>query len=347
MERFISQDRLRQIFFIVLILLLGYVLFWQLYFFIPALLGAVTLYVLMRRYLFYLTEKKNWRKGWSAFLLMFLSGAIILLPVWLLIDMVSNKVYFAIENSQEIIDSLIKVADDIEKRIGQDIVSDANINKLGVYITQRIPLILGATFNTVTTLFFMYFILYFMLMNAREMEETIYEYIPLKNENVILLRKDVNNMVVSNAIGIPVIALLQGVVGLIGYLALGVDDPWFWFVVTCITAMIPIVGAALAYVPLSIVFFANNQTWQGVAMLFYGFIIIGTVDNIFRFALQRKIGNIHPLITVFGVIIGIQLFGFIGLIFGPLLISLFLVLLKIYSNEFVVKQRLKEGPVEN
>ena len=55
--------------------------------------------------------------------------------------------------------------------------------------------------------------------------------------------------------------------------------------------------------------------------------------------LNKKIGNIHPLITVFGVIVGIQLFGFIGLIFGPLLISMFILLLKIYSTEFLVKKR--------
>jgi predicted PurR-regulated permease PerM len=53
----------------------------------------------------------------------------------------------------------------------------------------------------------------------------------------------------------------------------------------------------------------------------------------------KRIGNVHPLVTVFGVIVGLNLFGFIGLIFGPLLISIFTLLLKIYSNEFVTKQR--------
>ena len=59
-------------------------------------------------------------------------------------------------------------------------------------------------------------------------------------------------------------------------------------------------------------------------MLIYGFGVIGTVDNIFRFILQKKLGDVHPLITVFGVIIGLNIFGFIGLIFGPILISMFI-----------------------
>jgi predicted PurR-regulated permease PerM len=111
--------------------------------------------------------------------------------------------------------------------------------------------------------------------------------------------------------------------------------------------MLPVVGAALAYVPLAIIFFANNQTWQGTAMLIFGFGIIGTVDNVLRFTLLKKIGNVHPLTTVFGVLIGLKLFGFIGLIFGPLLISLFILLLKIYSAEFIIKQRDVSKIMEN
>ncbi|HUZ58794.1 MAG TPA: hypothetical protein VMU83_08430 [Hanamia sp.] len=53
-----------------------------------------------------------------------------------------------------------------------------------------------------------------------------------------------------------------------------------------------------------------------------------------RITILRKIGDVHPLITIFGVIVGISIFGFIGLIFGPLLISYFIVLVKIYRNEF-------------
>jgi predicted PurR-regulated permease PerM len=102
--------------------------------------------------------------------------------------------------------------------------------------------------------------------------------------------------------------------------------------------MIPFIGAALAYVPLAIIFFANDEIARGIIMLIFGFGVIGTVDNIFRFTLARKIGNVHPLITVFGVIIGLKLFGFVGLIFGPVLISIFILLLRIYSSEFMIRK---------
>ncbi len=91
--------------------------------------------------------------------------------------------------------------------------------------------------------------------------------------------------------------------------------------------------------PLAIIFFASDQSGQGIAMLIFGFGIIGIVDNVLRFTLLKRLGDVHPHTTVFGVIIGLKLFGFIGLIFGPLLNSLFILLLKIYSSEFITKQR--------
>ena len=343
----IDQNRIRQFFFILIILMLGILLFLQLQSFLPALLGAITLYVLLRRWMFYLTEKKKWRKGWTAVLLMLFSFIVILLPVGLLVNMLSSKVSYAIQHSEELVQALKKVVANIETRFDVTLTSEENINKLGNTITQSLPKILGATFNTLTTIFFMYFILYFMLVNRGKLEKTLYEYIPLRDENVTKISKEVNMMVVSNALGIPLVAFAQGVVGLIGYLIIGVKEPFFWFGVTCIAGMLPVIGAALAYIPLIIIFFANGQNWQGIAMAIFGFGVIGTVDNVLRFSLLRKLGNVHPLTTVFGVIIGLNLFGFIGLIFGPLLISLFMVLLKVYSSEFITKQRDINKLMEN
>ena len=346
-KQVISQNRIRQIFFLLIIVSLGLLLFMELIGFLPALLGAITLYMVMRRPMHYLLRKKKWRTGWTAVLLMFLSMIVILLPVGVLVNMLSSKVSYAISHSNELIDALKKIVDTLEQRFSIEIVSDENINKLGSFLSRSLPKVLSATFNTLGTIFFMYFMLYFMLVNGKEMENSLYEHVPLKDENVIRLGDEMQKMVMSNAIGIPVIALLQGIVALTGYFIAGVAEPWFWFVVTCITAMIPIVGAALAYIPLAIIFFANGQSWQGIFMLIYGFGVIGTIDNIFRFALAKKFANIHPLVTVFGVIIGLNIFGFLGLIFGPLLISLFMLLLKIYSSEFITKQRHLHHNMEN
>jgi predicted PurR-regulated permease PerM len=335
----INTNLLRQIFFIAAIVFLGIVLFRQLWFFASAFLGAVTFYVIMRKRMFYLTENRGWKKATAAWILMLLSFFVILVPIGILGNILYSKVADIVTHSGEYLNSLKRFADQIKDKTGYVLVKPQNIDQLGSYLAQLLPKVLGVTMNTLALIAAMYFILFFMLVNGRRMEESLYEYIPLKDANVELIGKEVRVMVVSNTIGIPLIALLQGVVGLIGYLIIGVKDPWLWFVATSIAAMMPVVGAAIIYVPLTISLFVSGETGKGIAMAVWGFGVIGLVDNLFRFLLNKKLGDIHPLITIFGVIVGIQLFGFIGLIFGPLLISMFLLLLKIYSSEFITKRR--------
>lgn len=330
----ISNNAIRQILILLTIILIGIVLFIHLKTFIPAFLGAYTLYVLMRKYMFILQGKYKWNRNLVAAVLMLLSFLIIMVPILIFANMMTSRITFAINHSSELLTSIQSFIAKYEQRYNIHILTSQNIQRISAMGAETLPKIVGATFSTLTTIAVMYFILYFMLVDGRRMESHFYEWVPLKDENILMLRRELNLLVNSNAIGIPLIALIQGVVALIGYLFLGVDEPIFWFVITCIAAMLPVVGAAIAYVPLSLVFFANGQSGKGIIMLIYGFGVIGTVDNVFRFWLQKKLGDVHPLITVFGVIIGVSMFGFIGLIFGPILISLFLLMIKIYASEF-------------
>ncbi len=99
--------------------------------------------------------------------------------------------------------------------------------------------------------------------------------------------------------------------------------------------MLPVVGAALIYVPLALFLLASGDTGQAVGLLIYCFVIVGLSDNLIRLVLQKKMADVHPLITIFGVIVGLNLFGFIGIIFGPILFSVFFWLVKLYKYEFI------------
>ena len=336
----IDTNLLRQVAFIAIIIFLGIVLFRELWFFLSAFLGAVTFYIIMRERMFYLTEKKKWSNAKAAWILMLLSFFVILMPIGILGNIMYAKISYVVSHSSELINSLKTVAAQIKQKIGYQLVDPNAIEKLGPKLAELLPKVLGITINTLTLISTMYFILYFMLVNGRRMEEALYEYNPLKDGNVELIGREVRTMVISNVIGIPLIALIQGFVGLIGYLIIGIPEPLLWFVATSIAAMMPVVGAALIYVPLTIMMFVQGHTGKGIAMAVWGFGFIGLVDNLFRFILNKRLGDIHPLITIFGVIVGIQLFGFIGLIFGPLLISMFILLLRIYGSEFIVKKRV-------
>jgi len=332
----IPNNVIRQLLLLLFIILLGVVLFGQLQSFIPALLGSYTLFVLLKKWMYILTGRYKWKKTLAACLLMFLSFVVILLPIVMLINLMSSKINFAIQHSSAVLSTVEQFIHTYETKYNIQILSDNNMQQLTTWTAQTLPRILGATFNSLITIVFTYFILYFMLISGRKMESWLIDWIPMKNENVLMLRHETNALVYSNAIGIPLIALFQGALGLIAYLFLGVNEPIFWFIVTCIASMMPVVGATLAYVPVAILFFANGMNIKGTIMLIYGFGVISTIDSVFRFWLQKQIGDVHPLITAFGVIIGLNLFGFIGLIFGPILISLFILMLKIYVKEFGV-----------
>lgn len=341
----INQTSIRQLSFYVLLVAMGIFLFNQFSSFIPALLGAITLYIIMRGSMHQLITKKKMGRATAATLLMLASFLIFMVPVVITINMLSGKIGYVIAHSNETVSTITTYIDSLEKKYSIELMTDENIRKFSTFLAEKLPNVLGATFNSLTTIFMMYFMLYFLLTSTRELEFWLYRNIPLKDENLSLIGSELKKLVISNALGIPLTAILQGFLAFLAYWILGADDLGFWFVFTCISAMIPFVGAALAYVTVAILFLAANKNTSAIIMLVYGFGVVGSVDNIFRFYLQKRMGNVHPLVTVFGVIAGINLFGFIGLIFGPILIAMFILLIRIYINEFSEQKTIE--PSEN
>jgi predicted PurR-regulated permease PerM len=336
METF-EPEKVRQFFFILILLILGYILFVYLQSFIPSFLGAFTLYVLMRKYM-----KKMVLKQWSpvsaALVLMLLSFLIILLPVFILINTLSSKVGFVIHHSSELTNSVLEFLKGFEIRFQYHFLNEDSVRNLSGLVLEKLPLILGATFNSLVALVIMYFMLFFMLTSCSQMEDWIEDVLPLRKDNLIRVQSRITQMVISNAVGIPLIAFLQGIAGLIIFVILGIHEPLLWFALTAFTSMLPLVGSTLTYIPLAIITIANGNTTKGIIILVYGLIIVVAMDNFFRVWLQKKIGNVHPLITLFGVFVGVPLFGFIGIIFGPLMISLFILLMRIYRVEFIAPE---------
>jgi predicted PurR-regulated permease PerM len=329
-----EPERVRQFFFIVVLTVMGIVLYFQLKSFLPSFLGAITFYVLMRKYMKRMLER-GWKPPSAALLLMLVSFLMILLPVFIFVNAVSSKVGYVINHATELTGTVIEFLKNTESRFGYHFLNEETIRSLSGMALQELPLILGATVNSLVLLVVMYFLLFFMLTNCNKLEEWMNGVLPLREDNLIRVKRQMNQMVISNAVGIPVIAVLQGLAGLILYLILGITEPLLWFALTAFTSILPLVGSALTYVPLAIIQFASGETTKGIIILIYGLGVIVTMDNVFRLWLQRRIGNVHPLITLFGVFVGVPLFGFIGLIFGPLLISIFILLMRIYRVEFI------------
>lgn len=338
----INQHLIRQVFTIILILALGILIFIELVPYMTGLLGAITLYILFRDKMRSMVQK-GWKPPLAALFLMFISLVAILIPLALVSLMLLSKVKRGLERANSALSIFKEQMIGIEQTLGVEIFSSIDSEKTSEWMNDGLQGILGDSFNILIAISIMYFLLYFMLVNRKQFIESLYSYLPLHPENISIIGHDIKSIVKSNAIGIPIIAILQGFVALLGFYMFGVPNPWFWFVVTTIGSMIPFIGTALGVVPVVILLYSTGQNWEATAMLIYGIAIVGSTDNVFRVVVQKRLADIHPLITLIGVIIGIPLFGFFGLIFGPLLISLFLLLLKIYKKEYVLKHEERIG----
>lgn len=330
----LDTNNLKQYLLLALILILALTLGWQLYPFFPGLLGAVTLYILLRQYYFRLTVIYNWKKWVTA--LVFILGAMLvfMLPLVALMQVLMPRITGFLGDPAQASNMLTAFLTRLHSFAPQLNITEVQISNFAQRLTGVLPTVLGATANMLTNMVLSFFLLYFMLVDGRKMERTIQKYTPLRNDNIDNIWDATRNMVVSNAIGIPLLAACQAVVAIFGYYIFGVESYILWGVLTGIFSVVPIVGTALVWVPLCLYLLAVGKTGSGLGLIAYSVLITGTVDNLLRFTILRKLGDVHPVITALGIIVGIPLFGFMGFIFGPLLLSYLLLLIKIYRVEF-------------
>lgn len=330
----ISKMLIQQIMLLLLIFGLGWVLFLSLNIYFPALLGAYTLFVLLRPAMHFLTVRRKWNKVIAAILLIVLTVAVLWVPLQLLVQLVQARIISALQHSAELRLQIETVVHRLEQKYSILIFTPETLKNVANWGATQLRSFVSATLEGLTTTILAGFILFFMLVNGSQIRAFFYKWLPFRKHNIADFRGQLNSLVFSNAVGIPCMGILQGIAGLPAYWLIGVDDVWLWFTVTCIAGMLPIIGVALAYIPMTLILFANGMPIEGTVLFLYGFIVIGSVDNIGRMWLQKKLGDTHPLITLFGVIAGLKLFGFIGFVFGPILISLFFLLIRIYSREY-------------
>jgi predicted PurR-regulated permease PerM len=329
----LSSSLVRQIFVLLLIAFLGILIFKEIIPYLSGVLGAVTLYVLLRKWMKKLVDH-GWKKAYAAALLMVGSFIGILIPISLIVIMLTSKIGKAVANSEKVVIAFKEQINKIEESIGYKISSNIDSDSITSWVSTNLQSFAGGTFNAFIAIGIMYFMLYYMLISREKMQGILESYIPLASDNIHLIGKESDLSVRSNALGIPLVAIIQGIIALIGFLIFGVPDPFFWFVITAVGSMIPFIGTAIGILPVTILLFSQGMEWQALAILIYGVVVVGSTDNLVRLYILEKLSSVHPLITLFGVVVGVPLFGFIGLIFGPLLISLFLLILKIYKTEY-------------
>lgn len=329
------NNRIKQVLLLALLIVLVLAVLQQLLLFLPGLLGAVTLYILSRASNFQLVYHKKWKKGRAAGLFIIYYLLLLGLPVFLAVTLISPKINDFLSDPSAMFDSIKTAVNEIQQKLGITFISEKSLSGSLDKVTAFLPSLLNSTATLLTNLILMLFFLYYMLYYGKEMERSIYKIIPLKDANTNMLAAETKKIVRANALGIPLISLLQGLTATIGYFLFGVQEWALWGFVTGVFAFFPVVGTMIVWVPLVIYMFTLGTTGPAIGLLLYSVIVTGNVDYVARITIMRRLGDVHPVITVLGVIVGLGMFGFIGLVFGPLLVSYIILLFRIYMNEFV------------
>ncbi len=132
------------------------------------------------------------------------------------------------------------------------------------------------------------------------------------------------------------VGLLQGLLAWLGFYLLGVPNPVLWGTLTAIISIIQLLGAVIVWLPivayLALVGTVTGEYWRAIALLAYGTLVVSAIDNLLKPKIIGDRANIHPLIILFGILGGIQLFGIPGILIGPLVLTIFDVVIEIYKE---------------
>ncbi|MHA4893849.1 AI-2E family transporter [Pedobacter sp. PWIIR3] len=326
---------------LLIIIALGCLILYSLQGIFGSILSTLVLYTILRPGYVYLVDVRKMNRSVAAILLLFVSVLVLILPFYALSSMVIEKIAELQNNPAYFKDILIKMKRLVPIGVdSQNLVGDG-LKKAGVWATELFPSIITGAFNIILGLLLMYFLLYFMLVQMEAFERALIKYAPFREQNVQRFAEEMRNTTYANVLGQGFIALVQGSLVGISFYILGYTEPVFWGVITTFISFVPILGPPVVFVPAALLQIANGHNFAGWAMLIFGFVVIINIDNVLRFMIAKRVGNIHPIITVIGVVIGIPLFGILGLVFGPLLISWFILLVKIYETSAMASERLE------
>jgi predicted PurR-regulated permease PerM len=275
----------------------------------------------------------------SALLAVFFFVVIIGVPLFGIGALVFNQsqnAYSMIISNAESLSFIDSVNNSINRILPENISFNLydKISNFISFISTNIATVFTSTLSAVFSLVLTLLSIFYFLKDGARWRKALVVLSPLSDaddEKIIRkLARAVNGIVK----GYLFIALIQGILLGVGLTLFGVPNPALWGLVTIITARVPTVGTAIISIPAIVFLFATGKSVEAVGLLFWSIAIVGTIDNLLSpYIVGSKI-NLPPLLILLSVLGGISLLGQVGILVGPLTISLLYTLISIYRNEF-------------
>jgi len=187
-----------------------------------------------------------------------------------------------------------------------------------------------------------FFGLYYLLQAPEAAWKEVRPFIPFAARNAEILRERFRGVTISTLIGTLLTASIQGLLVGLAFWVTDIPNALFWGVVTVIVAILPVVGSALVWGPGVLHLALGGRYGMAIVLAIWGAVVVGNVDNLIRPMVFRRWAQIHPFITILGAFAGIQYFGLLGLLIGPLAISYFFELIHMYKEEYLFEEAVAE-----
>ena len=315
-----------------LIVIAGFIVF-GLSGYTSAFLGAGVLYVIFRPWFTALVLKRNWNRTLVTSLLIVFSLVVIVMPFLTLSLMLAGRIQQYSKNTDDILD-LVKKGEELT---GFQVTNPQNLRSLaqqvGGYASRLLPSLAGGALDFIIIIGLMFFTLYFMFTQQEAFQKGLHRYLPFKRDTQRELGESLKNNVNANVLGQALVCLVQGILTGLTLWIFGVPDAPFWGVIAFFMAFIPVLGTPLVWGPAGLIQLSQGNTGQGIGILVVGIVVIINIDNLLRIALAKRMGDIHPLVTLAGIVLGVPIFGILGLVMGPLLLSYFIVLMEVFERD--------------
>jgi predicted PurR-regulated permease PerM len=344
----------REHIFLIFILFLTFLSIYLLYQILSPFLSSIVWAILLAMVFYPLFQKLQRllkkREVPSALIMTLLVLVVIVLPFTLLLASLASEVVDLYHQVEEMIKTgqvqayfekvkEIPILKWILARLGQHIdFSQAdplplllkNLNQISTFIFNQTTLLLKGFSTFIAGFFFTLLSLYYLFKDGSHLFGRLKEIAPLPSKEKDLLIQRFKDMIYATIYGGILIAMIQGVLGGLSFWVLGLPSPIFWGTAMALLSFIPIGGTALIWAPAGIILLIGGAVLKGFILLGLGVFVISMVDNLLRPSFISTRTNVHPLLLFFAVLGGVQAFGLIGLVAGPLIATLFLTLIEIY-----------------
>jgi predicted PurR-regulated permease PerM len=198
----------------------------------------------------------------------------------------------------------------------------------GTALAASTLVVVGGAVGAVTQTLLVIFTLFYFFRDGERIRQATYEMVPLERVQWQDIISRTREVIGATVYGVLAIAAIQGTLGTFIFWVLGLPSPLLWGVVMFFLSMIPMAGAFLVWVPAAIYLALTGSITQAVILVVWGVLVIGGIDNILSPRLVGRRASLHELLIFFAVLGGLQLFGVLGLILGPVVVAMTLALIE-------------------